>query len=162
MCCTACFHRKFTIRHSFLYSCRLLGVPFIVAFAAPIAVILVGNIVAFFLIIRSLYSSDNHVNSTRKVSGYQKVRRGFVIIVLVGLTWIFGILAIGEAKLAFQWLFCIFNTLQGFFIFLFFCVPHTGIRQQLRKCFQKMKSNPREELPLQHFGNETTENTLKK
>ena len=142
---------KFTIRYSFLYSCRLLDVPFIVAFVAPVAVILIGNIVAFFLIMRSLCSSCNHLNSTRNVSGYQEARRGFVIIVLLGLTWIFGILAIGEAKLALQWLFCIFNTLQGFFIFLFCCVSHTGIRQQLRKRFQKMTSNPRQEVPLQHL-----------
>lgn len=136
--------------------------PFIVAFVAPVTIILVGNIVASFLIIRSLYSSGNRMSSTRKISGYQEVKRGIVIMVLLGLTWIFGILAIGEAKLTFQWLFCIFNTLQGFFVFLFCCVSHTGIRKHLRKFFLSMESTPRQEVPLQHLSNETTENVLQK
>ena len=41
---------------------------------------------------------------------------------LFGLTWIFGALTVREASTAFQFLFAIFNSLQGFFIFLFFCV----------------------------------------
>lgn len=38
------------------------------------------------------------------------------------LTWIFGALTIDKASLSFQVLFVVFNSLQGFFIFLFFCV----------------------------------------
>ncbi|XP_066913182.1 adhesion G-protein coupled receptor G2-like, partial [Clytia hemisphaerica] len=38
---------------------------------------------------------------------------------LLGLTWIFGLLAVGETRLVFQYLFCIFNSLQGAFIFYF-------------------------------------------
>ena len=44
------------------------------------------------------------------------------IMSLYGLTWLFGALTIDKASLAFQVLFVIFNSLQGFFIFLFFCV----------------------------------------
>ena len=44
------------------------------------------------------------------------------VMALFGLTWVFGALTVHEASTAFQFLFAIFNSLQGFFIFLFFCV----------------------------------------
>ena len=44
------------------------------------------------------------------------------VMALFGLTWTFGILTVREISTAFQFLFAIFNSLQGFFIFLFFCV----------------------------------------
>ncbi len=124
--------------------------PFIVAFLTPVTLILAGNVVAFCLIIRSLLTSGNRVTSSRKVSGYQKARQGIMIMVLLGLTWFFGILAIDDAKLAFQWLFCIFNTLQGFFVFIFYCILHDETRRQLLGKLIRKKSNstPREEVSL--------------
>ena len=44
------------------------------------------------------------------------------VMALFGLTWVFGALTVREASTAFQFLFATFNSLQGFFIFLFFCV----------------------------------------
>lgn len=46
------------------------------------------------------------------------------IIFLFGFSWLFGALTITiqELRLTFQVLFAIFSSLQGFFIFLFFCV----------------------------------------
>ncbi|CAB4000967.1 adhesion G- coupled receptor G7-like [Paramuricea clavata] len=121
-------------------NCRLHGVPFFVAFVTPVILILAGNIVVFCLVIRSLLTSGNTVTSSRKVSGLQQARQGIAIMVLLGLTWLFGFLAIDDAKLAFQWLFCIFNSLQGFLVFILFCILPAGTRQQLRKLCSK-KSN---------------------
>ena len=58
-------------------------------------------------------------------------------MILLGLTWLFGILALDDAKLVFQYLFCIFNALQGFFVFLFFCVLPHGTRKHLRSFIRK-------------------------
>ena len=44
------------------------------------------------------------------------------VMTLFGLTCIFGALTVHEASAIFQILFTVFNSLQGFFIFLFFCV----------------------------------------
>ena len=47
------------------------------------------------------------------------------IMVLFGFTWVFGAFTISGASTTFQYLFAIFNSMQGFFIFVFFCVvPH--------------------------------------
>ena len=120
------------------FSCRLHGVPFIVAFFTPVTLIILGNIVTFCFIIRSLLTSGANVTSiqSQRVSGYQQARRALAIMVLLGLTWLFGILAIGDPKVAFQYLFCIFNTLQGLSVFI---LP-TETKQQLRNHFGK-KSN---------------------
>ena len=130
-------------------SCRLHGVPFIVAFFTPVTAIIVGNIVAFCFIIRSLLTSGNKVTSTvQKASGLQQARRGIAIIVLLGLTWLFGILAVNDAKVAFQYLFCIFNTLQGLFVFILFCILPTTIRKQLRDLLRKRISGRRQKYEL--------------
>ena len=59
-------------------------------------------------------------------SNQQKVIRIMISIMglmaLFGLTWIFAAFTVNAASIAFQFLFAIFNSLQGFFIFLFFCV----------------------------------------
>ena len=44
------------------------------------------------------------------------------VMTLFGLMWIFAAFTVREGSIAFQFLFAIFNSLQGFFIFLFFCV----------------------------------------
>ena len=48
---------------------------------------------------------------------------------LFGVTWIFGALTVDKASLAFQVIFVILNSLQGFFIFLFLCVLGRDARE---------------------------------
>lgn len=40
--------------------------------------------------------------------------------IVLGLTWIFGLFAIGSVRIVFQILFCIFASLTGFFIFILY------------------------------------------
>ena len=47
----------------------------------------------------------------------------------LGITWVFGFLAVEEASLVFQYLFCIFNALQGFLIFIFHHVREPAVRK---------------------------------
>ena len=51
------------------------------------------------------------------------------VMTLFGLSWLFGALTVSEASVAFQFLFAIFNSFQGFFIFLFFCVLGSEARE---------------------------------
>ncbi|PVD24968.1 hypothetical protein C0Q70_15464 [Pomacea canaliculata] len=52
----------------------------------------------------------------------EQVRGAFTVMFLLGVTWVFGPLAINEAKVVFNYLFCILNSLQGFLIFVFRCL----------------------------------------
>jgi G protein-coupled receptor 64/G protein-coupled receptor 126 len=51
-------------------------------------------------------------------------------MVCAGLTWIFGFLAIADARLAFQYLFTVFCSLQGFLIFLLLVARRRQFREQ--------------------------------
>ncbi|MBN3296600.1 AGRD1 protein, partial [Amia calva] len=51
-----------------------------------------------------------------------------VLLPILGISWIFGVLAVNEHALPFQYMFAIFNSLQGFFIFLFHCLLNSEVR----------------------------------
>lgn len=111
----------------------------IVSFFGPVAVCVFGNSVIYFLILSSLLRSGNKLTSTRRTTAIEQARRGGAISVILGLTWMSGVLAIGNAKLYFQYLFCIVNSLQGFMIFLFYCVFSTEVREVFRKKIDNWK-----------------------
>ena len=89
----------------------------------PIFAILVFNSI-IFVIVMSILAKQIHKKFANK--NQQKVVRLMIsmmgVMALFGLTWVFGAFTVREASTAFQFLFAIFNSLQGFFIFLFFCV----------------------------------------
>ena len=149
---------KIRCQNVFSCSCRLDGVPFFVAFLAPVLFILLGNLVTFCLVMRSLLTSGTRVTSDRKTSGYRRARQGITIMVLLGLTWLFGILVmIDDATLTFQYLFSIFNTLQGLFIFIFFCILSLETRKQLYSFVRGRTDAPKESnsLPMVARSKET-------
>ncbi|KAJ8036418.1 Adhesion G-protein coupled receptor G4 [Holothuria leucospilota] len=59
---------------------------------------------------------------------YRRIQNVIAISVLLGVTWISGFLAIGKVRMIFNIIFCVCNSLQGFFIFLLFCVRQKDIR----------------------------------
>lgn len=50
------------------------------------------------------------------------VMGAFALLCLLGLTWSFGLFFINEASIVMAYLFTIFNTFQGMFIFIFHCL----------------------------------------
>ena len=96
------------------------------AFLGPIFAILIFNTIIFVIVmsvltkkIRKKYATTDHAN--RKII-FRLMISIMGVMSLFGLTWVFGALTIREASTAFQFLFALFNSLQGFFMFLFFCV----------------------------------------
>ena len=95
-------------------------------------VILLANTIAFVAIVRSLLASGSKVTSDRKVTGLQQAKRAIAILSTLGLTWLFGVLAISDARLVFQYLFCIFNSIQGLLVFLLYCVLSAETRAKYK------------------------------
>ena len=50
------------------------------------------------------------------------LRRSLILLPVLGITWSFGLLTFFSSTIVFHYLFTIFNSLQGFFIFFNFCV----------------------------------------
>ncbi|XP_072025988.1 uncharacterized protein [Amphiura filiformis] len=104
-----------------------------------IFLILIFNCVMFVMIIYKLTCGRKNIGRSSSGDKRQAVTRAITavaITAILGLTWIFGFLTIIEnraSSLAFQVLFCIFNSLQGFFIFLLFCVRPEEIRDEWKK-----------------------------
>ena len=138
----------------FHHSCFISNLPvFFGVFLGPIFAILLINMVMFVLVARVLIkhslkkSAENEQRSQQKSaeneqrSSADEQRSQHRIIVrtllsvscvmfLFGPSWIFAAFTVKEAAFAFQILFIIFNSTQGFFIFFFICVLSREIRQE--------------------------------
>ena len=63
------------------------------------------------------------------------------VISIYGLAWVFGALTVvSRSRFVFQVLFAIFNSLQGFMIFLFFCVVSRESRELWTQLFCRGKT----------------------
>lgn len=107
----------------------------------PVAFALVTNFTVFVIILRSL--ATRNVNSATKPGSRKdwtelkrQVRSAFTISVLLGLSWVFALLAVGDAREVFQWLFTVLNSTQGFVIFVLYTVRNTEIRKQVNGWFR--------------------------
>lgn len=54
------------------------------------------------------------------------------LLCLLGLTWAFGLMYINESTVIMAYLFTIFNSLQGMFIFIFHCILQKKVRKTER------------------------------
>ncbi|CAG5125906.1 unnamed protein product, partial [Candidula unifasciata] len=111
------------------YSCWLsIHQSTIWAFVGPAMAIIIVNFVILAVVIRIVITSAR----TDKNTNYDHIRAGIkatvLLLPLLGLTWIFGLAAVSEKLVVFQYLFAILNTLQGFFIFMLHCVFNTEVR----------------------------------
>ncbi|RXN30567.1 latrophilin-3-like isoform X1 [Labeo rohita] len=58
------------------------------------------------------------------------------LLCLLGLTWAFGLMYVNESTVIMAYLFTIFNSLQGMFIFIFHCVLQKKVRKEYGKCLR--------------------------
>ena len=104
------------------FSCVIRGYPFYVAVLLPTAAIILANFVVLILVMHGLTKGRNKSKASKtgnkEIFGQERI--AFSCSLVLGLTWLFAILAVGELTDTFQWLFCIFNSFQGFFIFIFY------------------------------------------
>nr|KAG5702982.1 hypothetical protein BaRGS_014805 [Batillaria attramentaria] len=94
--------------------CWLTGPAFYASFLAPVCFILLSNFMVFILVLRVLLGLTKHKIKKEDSSNTAKhLRRAVGVAILLGLTWVFGVLAVGKATVAFNFLFAIFNSLQN-------------------------------------------------
>ena len=111
---------------------------------------MVFNMIVFISVVFVLIRHVRGTFQQKQTMGYGKVLRLMFsiggVMSLFGLTWLFAILTISVPGLReiFQILFTIFNSFQGLFIFLFFCVLNKEARDSWRELFSRgEKREPR-------------------
>ena len=119
-------------------SCFLSERPLSLGVTIPIAVVLSHNFIMFALVFHSLMKNrfkENTVKNDRH-DLWKRLRHGIFITLLLGLTWVFGLLAIGDAGVLFAWLFVLFNAFQGTGIFVVFCILQDDVKKTLKPYFK--------------------------
>ncbi|XP_072014184.1 adhesion G-protein coupled receptor D1-like [Amphiura filiformis] len=118
------------------------GNPLIWSFAGPAAVIILLNLILLCIVARILYRSIRSVDKagSDKIKAFWTATKGTLTLTpLLGITWIFGFMAVGGATLVFQYIFIVLNSLQGVLFFLFFCFLNKEVREKVKRLFEKMK-----------------------
>ncbi|XP_070403778.1 adhesion G protein-coupled receptor L3 isoform X14 [Nothobranchius furzeri] len=115
-----------------------LDTYFIWSFIGPATLIIMLNVI--FLGI-ALYKMFHHTAILKPDSGCLDNIKSWVIgaialLCLLGLTWAFGLMYVNESTVVMAYLFTIFNSLQGMFIFIFHCVLQKKVRKEYGKCFR--------------------------
>ena len=85
--------------------------PFYIRIIVLVVLVIVKNFIILALTPPGITKSSIKKHKKEEVMAY--VRLAFACSVLLGTAWVFGILAITSPRNVFQWLFCIFNSLQG-------------------------------------------------
>ncbi|XP_048845272.1 adhesion G protein-coupled receptor L2-like isoform X2 [Brienomyrus brachyistius] len=112
---------------------------FIWSFIGPVTFIIMLNLI--FLII-TMYKMVKHASSLKPDSSRLEnikswVLGAFALLCLLGLTWSFGLFFMNESSIVMAYLFTIFNTLQGMFIFIFHCLLQKKVRKEYSKCLRQ-------------------------
>ncbi|XP_076821838.1 uncharacterized protein LOC143468475 isoform X2 [Clavelina lepadiformis] len=112
----------------------------------PAAVLLSLNFLLFVLaIIKYLLLKRPGEKSSKRREGQLKTNLKFsvTLFVMFGITWIFGFLIFNssDVSLAFAYIFTIFNSLQGFALFIIF-IRRKGMKQNLEESLLKLTSRP--------------------
>ncbi|XP_077199227.1 adhesion G-protein coupled receptor G2 isoform X2 [Paroedura picta] len=110
------------------------NIVFYITVVGYFCIIFLLNISMFIVVLIQLcrIKKKKQLGAQRKTS-IQDLRSVAGLTFLLGITWGFAFFAWGPVNLIFMYLFAIFNTLQGFFIFIFYCVAKENVRKQWRR-----------------------------
>ena len=118
-------------------------------FLVPLFIVLLFNTVVFVMVTvvlikhtrKKLAKDSNKKKEVTQIT-IKAIISVFSVMLMFGLSWLFGALSIDKGAIFFQWPFAILNTLQGFFLFLFFCVIGNDAREEwlnLLSCYRRKK-----------------------
>uniref|UniRef100_A0A668TKS1 Uncharacterized protein n=1 Tax=Oreochromis aureus TaxID=47969 RepID=A0A668TKS1_OREAU len=110
------------------------NIAFYVGVVAYFLLIFILCMLAFIVVMVQLsrIKKQNPHNQSPKRSVMTDLRSVTGLVIILGLTWGFALFAWGPLYLPFVYLFSIFNSLQGFFVFVFHCAIKENVRRQWR------------------------------
>ncbi|XP_019734656.1 adhesion G protein-coupled receptor L2b.1 isoform X8 [Hippocampus comes] len=114
---------------------------FIWSFIGPVTFVIVVNVIFLVVTMSKMvkHSTSMKPDSSRLGGIRSWVLGAFALLCLLGLTWSFGLFFLNESSVVMAYLFTIFNTLQGMFIFIFHCLLQKKVRKEYSKCFRQSR-----------------------
>lgn len=112
---------------------------FILSFVGPVVAILLANLVFLSIAVymmchhSSLASSVKNKEQSKVVNLRVWIRSAAVLVVLLGLTWGFGLLYLNAESVVMAYLFTFLNSLQGLFIFVFHCLRNDKVCKEYKQ-----------------------------
>ncbi|XP_007954203.1 adhesion G-protein coupled receptor G4 [Orycteropus afer afer] len=103
---------------------------FYISVVAYFCLIFIMNLSMFCTVLAQLNSMTAQSQTTRRKMTLHDLKGTTSLTFLLGLTWGFAFFAWGPVRILFLYLFAIFNTLQGFLIFVFHCAMKESVREQ--------------------------------
>lgn len=103
------------------------------AFLAPVLFVIVANSVIIVIVLRAMFGTAAVKKKTDKEKLRTGIRSLLILLPVMGTTWVVGIFAVNRETLVFQYLFAIFNSVQGLLIFIFHCVLNAKIREAFKR-----------------------------
>ena len=118
-------------------SCRAQSWPFYFGLILPFGVIYIFNIALFVIILGNFIRRPNVQKEAQKVGQLKRLKENFWVsvglFVLFGVSWVFGMLATAGLpnyiRIGFDVIFTILASLQGLFVFLFYCLKSPECRR---------------------------------
>ncbi|XP_077985319.1 adhesion G protein-coupled receptor L4-like [Glandiceps talaboti] len=103
------------------------------AFVGPALVIILTNVVFLGMVVRVISRLQNCAEDDKYTKVRASVKAAIVLLPLLGMTWLFGLVSVNRHTIFFEYVFAILNSLQGFFIFVFYCFNSSEVRAQLAR-----------------------------
>ncbi|XP_051501108.1 adhesion G-protein coupled receptor G6 isoform X2 [Myxocyprinus asiaticus] len=109
-------------------------VVFYVTCVGYFSMIFLMNVAMFIVVMIQICGRNGkRSNRTLREEILRNLRSVVSLTFLLGMTWGFAFFAWGPVNLAFMYLFSIFNSLQGLFIFVFHCALKENVQKQWRR-----------------------------
>ncbi|NXR64132.1 AGRG6 protein, partial [Rhadina sibilatrix] len=109
-------------------------IVFYVTCAGYFGIMFLMNVAMFIVVMVQICGRNGkRTNRSLKEEILRNLRSVVSLTFLLGMTWGFAFFAWGPLTLAFLYLFSIFNSLQGLFIFVFHCAMKENVQKQWRR-----------------------------
>lgn len=102
------------------------------AFAIPVCLVIFINTVMLLIVLRTSFrhsQQDKHMKRSM-------AKTLCLLLPVLGLTWLFGIVTFNKNVLTLQYIFAILNSLQGFMIFVFYCLCNPEVKREISQRIQ--------------------------
>ncbi|XP_034333581.2 uncharacterized protein [Magallana gigas] len=129
----------------------------IYAFIAPVLLIFLLNLGIIISLLRVMFLTTKMKKAEFKEKARNALKSVCTLIPVLGVTWIFGIFAINEDAIVFQYIFTIANSIQGLLIFITHVLMNNKIKKTMRAKHPSLKK--KRDKGVDHVVSSTTDHS---